>query len=202
MAFVVGDLSMSDGARSPRFWKYTTNDLMSTVVASGYFNASAAGFNKGDLIFVSGDLDGTIFTTQVTVSSADAAATVTTTNLATATLTFSQNVPLTTNLLAVGTASTTYMVSPVAGMVTYVSGVLDVSGLGSGGTSTITVSVPTTGAIATLPFLQDTAAGAAITDSTITAHTALTAGGVITLATDGTGSHTGAARVTIMITPT
>jgi hypothetical protein len=147
-------------------------------------------------------VDGTPFTTQLTVSSASAAATVTVTDLATATLNFSSKYALNVTLVAVGTAETQYVVAPIPGMVTKVYGVLNISGLGSGGTSTVTITVPTTGAIATLPFLQDTAAGAVIEDTTITAHTALLAGGVIQVTTDGTGSHTGVCRVTLEITPT
>lgn len=200
MAFTAANLMMID-ANTPQVFKYYTNDLLSDVVGSGYFNAATAKLQKGDLIIVAGDLDGTVFTTQVCVNSATAAATVTTVDLATATLTFSQNVPVYCDMPAVGTALTAFVVSPVAGMITHVSGVLDITGLGSGGTSTVTISVPTTGAIATLPFLQDTAAGAVIADASITAHTALTAGAAITVATDGTGSHTGVCRVTMLITP-
>jgi hypothetical protein len=201
MAFVAANLMMIS-AYPPQIFKYVSNDLLNEITASGYFNSATLKLQKGDLIMVSGDQDGTPFTTQISVSSATGAATVTAVDLATATLTFAEQITLQVVLAAVGTASTEYVVCPVAGMVTAVSGVLSISGLGSGGTSTVTVTVPTTGAIATLPFLQDTAAGAAIVDSTITAHTALTAGGVITVATDGTGSHTGTARVTLVITPT
>jgi hypothetical protein len=200
MAFTAANLLLVSN-QTPQVFKYSTNDLLNDVTASGYFNSATAKLQKGDLILVAGDLDGTPFTTQVSVNSATGAATVTVVDLATATLTFAERVVLTVGMAAVGTSSTKYVVSPIAGTVSYFGGVLDASGAGSGGTSTVTMTVPTTGAIATLPFLQDTAAGAAIVDSTITAHTALAAGGVITLATDGTGSHTGAAELTIMITP-
>lgn len=187
--------------QDPQIFKYSTNDLLNAVSASGYFNDVTAKLHKGDLIIVAGDLDGTPFTTQLTVSSATGAATVTTTDLATATLSFAERVVLPVSVPAIGTAETIYVVSPVAGSVSYVGGVSHSNGAGSGGTSTITVSVPTTGAIATLAFAQDYVAGTAVEDSSITAHVALAAGSVITIATDGTGSHTDAANVTIMITP-
>lgn len=200
MAFTAASLFLVDN-KDPQVWKYSTNDLLNDVVASGYFNSAYAKMHKGDLIFVAGDLDGTPFTTQLTVSSASGAATVTTTDLASATISFAERVVLPVSMPAIGTGETLYVVSPVAGSVSYVGGVSHANGAGSGGTSTITVSVPTTGAIATLAFAQDYVAGTAVEDSTITAHTALTAGGVITIVTDGTGSHTDAAIVTIMITP-
>lgn len=200
MAFTAANLLLVSN-QTPQVFKYSTNDLLNDVVASGYFNSATAKLQKGDLILVAGDLDGTPFTTQVTVNSATAAATVTVVDLASATINFSQKYVLVVNVPAIGTAETVYVVAPIAGSVTKVYGVCDTAGAGSGGTSTITITVPTTGAIATLPFLQDTGAGAAIEDSSITAHTALLAGGVITIATDGTGSHTGGANVTLEITP-
>jgi hypothetical protein len=196
-----GLVSMSHGTGKNMVWFYKSDDLISTISGSGYFNSATGLLTKGDQIVVSGDQDGTPATTQLSVNSATAAATVTTVDLATATLTFQERVVVTASLTALGTSETIYVVSPVAGSVSYVSGVTNVNGAGSGGTSTITLSVPTTGAIATLPFLQDVVAGTTINDSTITAHTALAAGGVMTLATDGTGSHTGRAFVTIQITP-
>lgn len=185
---------------TPQVWAYWTNDLLNAVTASAYFTDYAK-FQKGDLILVAGDLDGTPFTTQLTVSSASGASTVTTTDLATATISFAERATVSVSVPAIGTASTKYVVSPCAGSVAYVAGAMDADGAGSGGTSTITISVPTTGAIATLPFLQGTLKGAVIEDTTITAHAALVAGSIITVATDGTGSHTGAAEVIIRITP-
>lgn len=201
MAFVRADFQTIDAAADPQIHKYKTNDLLNDVTGSGYFNSITALLHKGDLIMVAGDQDGTPFTTQLSVNSATAAATVTTVDLATATLTFQERVPVAVSVPAIGTASTQYWVCPVAGSVTKVYGVSHANGAGSGGTSTITITVPTTGAIATLPFDQSYVAGTAVEDTTITAHTALTAGGVVTIATDGTGSHTAAAEVTLVITP-
>lgn len=200
MTYTASQLQMIS-AGTPQVFKYWTNDLLNAVTASGYFNADYAKFQKGDLIVVAGDLDGTPFTTQLTVSSATGATTVTTTDLASATIIFSQKYMVSATLAAVGTAETTYITVPIAGSVTRVTGVVNANGAGSGGTSTVTISVPTTGAIATLPFAQDYVAGTAVNDATITAHTALAADGVITVTTDGTGSHTGLCRVTLMITP-
>jgi hypothetical protein len=201
MAFTAASLQMFSNG-DPQLFKYTTNDLLSLVDDSGYFNGAYEKFHLGDYIFVSGDQDGTPFNIPFTVTSASGAATVTTVAEASATINFSSKYVLTASLVAVGTAETQYVVASIPGMITKVYGVLNISGLGSGGTSTVTITVPTTGAIATLPFLQDTAAGAVIEDTTITAHTALLAGGVIQVTTDGTGSHTGVCRVTLEITPT
>lgn len=200
MTFTAANLTLISGAKRPRVWAYWTNDLLNAVVASGYFNAAYAGFTLGDLILVAGDLDGTPFTTQLTISSATGAATVTTTDLASATINFAQRYVQHVALAAVGTSETQYLTVPRACTITKVFGTVNANGAGSGGTSTVTITVPTTGAIATLPFLQDYVAGTAIEDTTITAHS-LAAGAVVTIATDGTGSHTGEADVTLELTP-
>jgi hypothetical protein len=43
-----------------RTWSYFTNDALTVVEANGYFDALAEnGFNHGDIVMVSADLDGT-----------------------------------------------------------------------------------------------------------------------------------------------
>lgn len=198
MTFTAASLTMETSSAGVRIFSYSTNDTLNTVIASGYFDSVYELFHRGDIILVSGDLDGTVYSSQLTVSSATGATTVTTVDPASITLV--SRYVLSTSLAAVGTAETMYLVAPRAGSITKVLGVMNTSGAGSGGTSTVTITVPTTGAIATLPFLQDTAAAAVIEDSTITAHS-LAAGAAITVATDGTGSHTGRTTVILEFTP-
>lgn len=175
---------------------YATNDTKNTVEGAGYFNAAAEVLKVGAVIQVAGDLDGTPFHTSYVVSSNDG-----TTVAITEHASVTQNVlhALTVRVPVLGTASTHYVGSPVAGMITKVLGVSNANGAAS--TGTITVSVPTTGAIATLPFPSGYTAGAAVEDETITAHTALAAGGVITVATDGGGDGAGEVLVTLLISP-
>jgi hypothetical protein len=90
------------------------------------------------------------------------------------------------------------VVTPIAGTISKVLGVS--SGNGATATGTVTISVPTTGAIATLPFAAGYTAGTAVEDTTITAHT-LAANSVITVATDGGGDGAGEVIVTLQITP-
>lgn len=77
MAFVAASL-VTDSAMLPRLYRYSTDDLLTTVAASGYFNAAYARFAKGDQIIVSGDLVGEPFVQLMMITSADGAATVTT----------------------------------------------------------------------------------------------------------------------------
>lgn len=175
---------------------YATNDTKATVEGANYFDGAADRLRAGDVIMVSGDLDGTPFHTSYIVASITAGVVAITEHSA-----VTQNVKqiITVRVPVLGTASTHYAASPIAGSITKVLGVSNANGAAA--TGTVTVSVPTTGAIATLPFLSGYTAGAVIEDETITAHTALLENGVITVATDGTGDGTGEVIVTLEITP-
>lgn len=57
---------------------YATADVQSVVIASGYFNSVTKQLQQGDIITLSENTGGTPTTNQVIVTSATAAATVTT----------------------------------------------------------------------------------------------------------------------------
>lgn len=59
---------------------YKTADTAVTAAGSGYFNAVAPTLNQGDIILVVGGVGGTMTVDVLVVTSATAAATVTTTN--------------------------------------------------------------------------------------------------------------------------
>lgn len=207
MAFdASGWVCFGHGAGSTKLFHYKTDDLITAVDDSGYFNAVYDQVSKGDVILVSGDLDGTPANIMLTVNSATGATTVTTVAMANATLNLVQNKVLNAHMAAIGTGSTKYLTVDIptgfTGAITNVQAVIDTAGAGSGGTSTITISVPTTGAVATLAFAQDVAAGAVIEDTSITAHSGAAGNYVITIVTDGTGSHTGGVEITIEFTLT
>lgn len=179
--------------------RYATNDNAVTIEAAGYFNLlrDKKFIRKGDLIVVSGDRDGTPFcSTYVFVGVPDSGDVTVTEHKA-----VTQNVKqvITARVPVLGTASTHYVVCPIAGVVSKVLGVSNANGATA--TGTVTISVPTTGAIATLPFVSGYTAGGMVEDTTITAH-ALAAKGVITVATDGGGDGAGEVIVTLEITPT
>ncbi len=58
-------------------WVYKSNDLMATILGSGYFDSYVNELRKGDRILISGDLDGTPACDACIVSSADNATPVT-----------------------------------------------------------------------------------------------------------------------------
>ena len=191
------------GAGASKMFFYKSNDLFTAIDDSDYFLGVYDQLAVGDVIIVSSDIDGSPLPGMLSVTAASSS-TVTTTPLSTATITLYEPIRKDVNVPAIGTAETVYVHAGVPtgfiGTVSRVTGVSHTNGAGSGGTSTITITVPTTGAIATLPFLQDYTAGTLIEDSSITAHTALDEDGVITIATDGTGSHTDAAIVSLELT--
>lgn len=183
-----------------RAHSYVSNDGFATIEAAGYFNAlrDKGLIKKGEPITVAGDRDGTPFLGIYVFASVPAigGGDVTITEAKAVT----QNVKqvLTVRVPVLGTASTHYVVCPLAGAITKVLGVSNANGATA--TGTITVSVPTTGAVATLPFPSGYTAGSVIEDTTITAH-ALAEDAVITVATDGAGDGTGEVLVTLEITP-
>ena len=191
------------GAGASKVFFYKSNDLFTAIDDSDYFLGVYDQLAVGDVIIVSSDIDGSPLPGMLSVTAASSS-TVTTTPLSTATITLYEPIRKDVNVPAIGTAETVYVHAGVPtgfiGTVSRVTGVSHTNGAGSGGTSTITITVPTTGAIATLPFLQDYTAGTLIEDSSITAHTALDEDGVIAIATDGTGSHTDAAIVSLELT--
>lgn len=189
-----GAVSGSGGALQSH--DFVTNNTKAQVETAGYFNPVAQFLKVGDTIFVAGDLDGTPFITSYVVASVPSGGDVTITENAAVT----QNVKqvLTVRVPVLGTASSQYVVCPIAGAISKVLGVSNANGATA--TGTITITVPTTGAVATLPFLSSYTAGTMVEDTTITAHT-LAAKAVITVATDGGGDGTGEVLVTLEITP-
>jgi DNA-binding MurR/RpiR family transcriptional regulator len=79
MAFAnTGWVCAAHGAGTAQLFIYSTADAMSAVDDSGYFNDVAAQLRKGDLILVSSATGGTPVAGFLIVTSATAAATVTT----------------------------------------------------------------------------------------------------------------------------
>lgn len=179
-------------------YAYKTNDTKAALETAGYFDlAVAAGFlEKGALLMVAGDLDGTPWHSSYTIASNDGThATLT----EAASVTQNSHQVIQATLAVLGTAETKYVVCPVAGSISKVLGVCNANGATAD--AAVTITVPTTGAIAALPFTSAYVAGTAVEDTSITAHT-LAAGAVVTVATDGGGTGAGAVVVTLLVTPT
>ena len=70
LMLVQGIIGAVSGAAKKKF-TYVTNDTRAVVEGAGYFNSAAALLNVGDIIEVSGDIDGTPFGAHYVVSSND-----------------------------------------------------------------------------------------------------------------------------------
>jgi fructoselysine-6-P-deglycase FrlB-like protein len=79
MALTATTLFKVAGAK-PGLWIYKSADAIATIVASGYFNNVTNALKEHDVIIVVGATGGTETVDLVVVTSADGAATVTTTN--------------------------------------------------------------------------------------------------------------------------
>lgn len=173
---------------------YVTNDTKATIEGADYFNNASGYLQAGDVIMVSGDLDGTPFHTSYIVASITAGVVAITEHAA-----VTQNVlqVVTSRVTALGTASNHYVVAPIAGEIV---GVYGVSNAANGtAPSTIGINVDSVD-VATLSFGSSYSAGTQVTDASITAH-ALSAGEIITIDNNGEGDGTGEAIVTLVISP-
>jgi hypothetical protein len=207
MAFIItglrsmgsgGVLEDGDAREARQVWSYVTNDLAATVTGSGYFNGATSLLAKGDIIHVAFDIDGTPGTNVLVVTSATAAATVTTTGLATVTQTYNARYVLNTDIALTDGASG-HIVAPFAGTIAAIYTVL------KGG------AVATNNAVCTFKIgstditngaVTVTASGSAIGDvdsATPTAANTVAAGNVISCTVSGTPGGSRTAMVSILV---
>ena len=84
IAYRAGAAINAAGARTCRLWHYATNDDWATVGAAGYWNGARAHIGVGDIVQISGDLDGTPFHRQLMFATVPASGNVTVVQLANA----------------------------------------------------------------------------------------------------------------------
>jgi hypothetical protein len=80
MALTTTALKLVAGAGTGNVFHYETADAPGTVAGSGYFNDVTENLKQWDIILVAGTTGGTATVDMLVVTSATAAATVTTTN--------------------------------------------------------------------------------------------------------------------------
>jgi len=84
IAYRAGAAIKAAGARTCRLWHYATNDDWATVSAAGYWNGARAHIGPGDIVHISGDLDGTPFYRSIMFATVPASGNVTTVQVANA----------------------------------------------------------------------------------------------------------------------
>jgi hypothetical protein len=63
MAYSADGLNLVGGSKagnSPQVWSYKTNDIITAVDGSGYFNSAASVLKVGDLMYVHANAAGTV----------------------------------------------------------------------------------------------------------------------------------------------
>jgi NAD-dependent SIR2 family protein deacetylase len=80
MAYAAANLKKIAGGGDHNLFLYKSTDALSVIIASGYFSTSTADLKKFDVIIAIGTSGGTATVDVIYVSSATAAATVTTVN--------------------------------------------------------------------------------------------------------------------------
>lgn len=89
MALEMASMSCRSGAalkaanaRTCRLWHYATNDDWATINVAGYWNGARAHIGVGDLVDISGDLDGAPFHRRLMFSAVPATGNVTVVQIA------------------------------------------------------------------------------------------------------------------------
>lgn len=178
---------------------YASNDTSAAIETAGYFNALRDGafIRAGDVLIVSGDRDGTPFCSIYIFASVPA--------IGGGDVTITEGKAVTQNVLqvvtarvtALGTASTAYVASPIAGTIKSIYAVSD----DANGSAESTIDVKVGGdTVGTLAFSDAYVAGTSVNAGTVAANT-LTAGQSIELDNQGEGNGTGAVTITMVIEP-
>jgi hypothetical protein len=189
---------LTTGTMTNSVFMYVTNDTLATVAASGYFNNATSYLCKGDLILVSGDVDGTPATNCYMVNSATGAATVTTVGFSTVTQTYNSRFALNVTV-SLTDGDSGYVVAPFAGTIASIKSVL----LGGAVTTNDAVVTAKIGSTAvTNGVITIANSGSAIGDvdtCTPSAANTVAAGDLIKFTVSGTPGGSRTAYVTILI---
>lgn len=192
--------AIGSGANSVNsIWHYSSNELLSTIAASGFFNSYTTYLTKGDLIFVSGDVDGTPATNCYMVNSETGAATVTVVGFSTVTQTYNARYTLNTDI-ALTDGATGHIVAPYNGTISAIYTVLKG---GAVATNNATCTFKINGTNITNGVVTVAFNGSAIGDmdsATPTANNTVVAGDVISCNISNTPGGSRTAMTSILIT--
>lgn len=179
-------------------WHYASNDLLTAIDDSAYFDDAADLLTKGDLLIVSGDVDGTPAVNCYVVNSETGATPVTTAGFSGLTQTFNARYALNTDI-SLTDGDSGHIVAPYAGTIAAIFTVLK-GGAVSTNNAVCTFKIGSTGI--TNGVVTVTASGSAIGDmdsATPTAANTVAAGDVIKCTVSGTPGGSRTAMTTILI---
>lgn len=187
------------GPRGQGLYGYSTDDTKATVEGSNYFGGAASLLQVGDIIMVAGDLDGTPFTADYTVSSNDGT-TVALTEKSSVTQNVLQEITMDKISSKASDAEVFRYVPSFAGNITKLYSVLNAA-LATGDA---TFQAKINGTNVTNGLITATQSGSAAGDvdvATPTAANAFVAGDVISITGGGASTATATANVTLQLTP-
>lgn len=189
----------SIGGKQNALFGYATNDTKNAVEGAGYFNAFAKNCQTGDIIVVSGDLDGTPWHSSYTVGSDGS--TVTLTEHAGVTQNVIQEVYLGAMSSKASDAAELRYVPSFAGTLDKIYTVLNAALATGDATFTAAINgTPVTSGVVTAA--ESGSAAGDVDVATPSAANAFEAGDVITITGGGASTATATASVTLKMTPT
>jgi hypothetical protein len=197
--FVPNNLVMIAAFAEQSVFAYATNDTKSAVETDGYFDEFADRFRKGDILQVSGDIDGTPFHTSYTLSSVTATD-VALTEHAAVTQNVIQEVFLGEISSKASDADVIRYVPTFDGTIDKIYSVLDDALATDDATFTaaINASAVTDGAITAA---QSGSAAGDVDVATPSAANTFSAGDVITITGGGGSTATATAKISMKLTP-
>lgn len=189
----------SVGVKGQAVYGYATNDTKATVEGANYFGGAVKVLGVGDIIIVSGDIDGTPFHTSYTVASNNGT-----------TVTLTEHAAVTQNVLHVlqgmeisskaSDAKVLRFVSPVAGVISKIYTVLNAA-LATGD-ATVTAAINGVGVTnGVVTATQSGSAAGDVDSATPTAARTVAVGDVITLTVGGASTATATLTPSIVISP-
>lgn len=178
---------------------YNSDDTKATIEGANYFGGAANYLRKGDIIFVSGDQDGTPFHTSYIVASNDGT-TVTLTEHAAVVQNNTQEIFMPKISTKASDAEVNRYVPNFAGSITKIRSVLN----GALATGDATLQAKINGTNVTNGLITATQSGSAAGDvdvATPTAANTFAAGDVISITGGGASTATATANVSLQLTP-
>ena len=181
---------------------YATNDTLAVVEAANYFDDAADFLSPGDIIIVSGDVDGTPWTQQYLVASISASDVVVVTGSANKTFTSQYVLSVTDLIMVSATAAQARLVVPIAGTIDLIQSVINQAFTTGDATITADIGgVAVTGGVITVT--QSGSTEDDVDSAAPSAANTVAGGDVITLTVGGTNDAAGSlANISLLISPT
>lgn len=193
MAFDIDnfDANGSGSKGGPAIHTYSSSDSWATIEASGYFNSISTLLSAGDLIYIVSSNAAAGGSKLIRVDAITSGVVTTTPG--------GSPVYVSGQIADISTAGQTWLVSPIAGLVTKVYGVLQ--GAITGADATLTVKDKDGNSMGTITVANASSAAGDVDSLTPAANNDVAAGDAIEIETDGGSTNVVIESIIIEITP-